>query len=184
MLCTCLLFLLSTSSLMLIFMHVYNALLLQCGHHQSPLLQVGTDPGWEPYFKKFKYLSSVVSEHLEEQRLSATPTDSPQEEQFQLYLSDMKVPQEEIDAIDFWVANKARFPSCIRHSRYPHIEYHHRASIFHHWAGKTLSLDRVLNGLRGKFSSKRTNASCNCFFNYHSSWNCNYNTNTITELWY
>ena len=95
---------------MLIFMHMYNALLLQCGHHQSPLLQVGTDPESEPCFKKFKYLSSVVSERLKERHLSATPTDSPQEEQLQLYLSDMKVPQEEIDAIDFWVANKARFP--------------------------------------------------------------------------
>ncbi len=89
----------------------------QCGQLGSD--EVGSSQGAsdqppeaEPCFKRFKYLSSMVSEKLKEQNLSraSTPHQSPLEEQVETYLRDPVVVDEEMDPIDFWVQSVDKYP--------------------------------------------------------------------------
>lgn len=66
----------------------------------------------EPRFKKFKYLSSVVSDKLKQQATSraSTPRHSIQEEQLDAYIGDHMVFDEKLDAIDFWIQNQDKYP--------------------------------------------------------------------------
>ena len=66
----------------------------------------------EPRFKKFKYLSSVVSDKLKQQATSraSTPRCSIQEEQLDAYIGDHMVFGEKLDAIDFWIQNQDKYP--------------------------------------------------------------------------
>ena len=79
----------------------------------SSCLAPSEAPEVEPCFKKFKYLSSVVSEKLKAQATSraSTPNHTPQQERLETYLSDQSsVLDEKIDTIHFWVQNQEKYP--------------------------------------------------------------------------
>ncbi len=88
----------------------------QCGDRSTDELgssSHGSDrpPEAEPCFKRFKYLSSMVSDKLKEQGASrASPHYSPQEEQLESYLRDNTMIDEKVDAIDYWLQNNEKYP--------------------------------------------------------------------------
>ena len=70
----------------------------------------GQDPEESPY-KRFKYLSTVLSERLKEQGKSLTQTtqQSPEQEELEKY-SNEPVAKENQDPLEFWVCNQSKYP--------------------------------------------------------------------------
>jgi len=66
----------------------------------------------EPCFKRFKHLSSVVSEKLKDRVTSrgTTPNDSLQKQQLEKYLSEVTSLKEDADILDFWVQQEQIYP--------------------------------------------------------------------------
>ena len=88
---------------------------MQCGSEpeRSPSLpETERPPEAEPRLKRFKYLSSVISEKRRERASSraSTPNRSPQLEQLETYLDDQSVYDENMDALDFWIENQQKYP--------------------------------------------------------------------------
>lgn len=70
----------------------------------------GQDPE-EPPYKRFKYLSTVLSERLKEQGKSLTQTtqQSPEQKELEKY-SNEPVAKENQDPLYFWVCNQSKYP--------------------------------------------------------------------------
>jgi len=70
------------------------------------------EPEDQPCFKRFKHLSSVVSEKIKERVTSrgTTTDDSLQKKQLEKYLSEVTPLKGDADILDFWVQHEQIYP--------------------------------------------------------------------------
>ena len=93
-----------------------QCLYLQCEHEGETATNVQSEatrePEDEPCFKRFKHLSTVVSEKLKEHVISrlSTPDDSPQHQQIEKYLNETIPLREDADVLDFWIQHEQIYP--------------------------------------------------------------------------
>ena len=92
---------------------------MQCENEESAVTPVSgpvpeVEPEDEPCFKRFKHLSTIVSEKLKQlQQISrgTTPENSPQKQQMEKYLNEVIPFKEDADILDFWVDHEQSYPS-------------------------------------------------------------------------
>ena len=64
----------------------------------------------EPAFKRFRYLSNVVSEKLRQaSSLPRSPQPIPAQEEIDKYQQETRL-QEDVEPLDFWMSNEHKYP--------------------------------------------------------------------------
>ena len=95
---------------------VFSFLFLQCAEVTSvPTITESEpirEPEDEPCFKRFKHLSSIISEKLRDRTASrgTTPDSSPFQRELEGYIGETFNLNEEADALDFWVEHEQTYP--------------------------------------------------------------------------